>query len=80
MRSANAETLQIAKLAEKVKVVEPPPKVKKEVVEAPVMNNSVSSADGEDRMFRCEQEGCFSSFKTRSSLRDHQKGKKNLKL
>lgn len=77
MRSANAETLQIAKLAEKVKVVEPPPKVKKEVVAAQVLNTSVSSVDGEDRMFRCEQDGCFSSFKTRSSLRDHQKGKEN---
>lgn len=74
MRSANAETVQIAKLAEKVKVVEPPPKVKKEV--AAVVNTSVSSVDGEDRMFRCEQDGCFSSFKTRSSLRDHQKGRK----
>lgn len=75
MRSANAETLQIAKLAEKVKVEEPPPKVKKEVA-VPVLNTSVSSVEGDDRMFRCEQEGCFSSFKTRSSLRDHQKGSK----
>lgn len=31
------------------------------------------AADSEERLFRCEQEGCTSSFRTRSSLKDHQK-------
>lgn len=29
--------------------------------------------DNSDRVFRCEYEGCTSSFRTRSSLKDHQK-------
>lgn len=41
-----------------------------------VVHTSQSSADDEERVFKCEQEGCYSSFKTRSSLRDHQKGNK----
>lgn len=74
MRVANAQTLQIAKLAEKQKAEEPLPTVKKEVTT--YVTNSSPSVDGEDRVFKCEHEGCASSFKTRSSLRDHQKGKK----
>lgn len=88
MKSATAEQ-QLNKLAEKVKVILPPPlptppvaalvKFKKEPLPQAtainVLNTSASSADGEERVFKCDHEGCFSSFKTRSSLRDHQKGK-----
>jgi hypothetical protein len=74
MRVANAETLQNAKLAEKPKPPEPP--VKKEVAVVPTAISVTSSLDGEERTFRCEHEGCASSFRTRSSLRDHQKGEK----
>lgn len=35
--------------------------------------NKQESNDVVDRVFKCEHEGCTSSFKTRSSLRDHQK-------
>lgn len=45
----------------------PPKPVKKE----PVVDTSF--IDGEERIYRCEHEGCSSSFKTRSSLKDHQK-------
>lgn len=75
---------QLTKLAEKVKVEMPLPpspavKVKKEppaTVTAISVNSAPLSADDEDRVFRCEQDGCLSSFKTRSSLRDHQKGER----
>jgi hypothetical protein len=78
MRVANAQTLQTAKDVEKVK----PEPVKKEVVVTPAPPPVVTTplADGEDRTFKCEQEGCSSTFKSRSSLRDHQKGKKRSKF
>lgn len=72
---------QLTKLAEKVKLEMPLPpspavKVKKEppATITAIVNSAPLSADDEDRVFRCEQDGCPSSFKTRSSLRDHQKG------
>lgn len=72
---------QLTKLIEKVKVELPLPpspavKVKKEppATITAIVYTAPSSADDEDRVFRCEQFGCLSSFKTRSSLRDHQKG------
>lgn len=34
---------------------------------------SQEPADKGERIYKCEQEGCTSSFRTRSSLRDHQK-------
>lgn len=84
MKSATADQ-QLTKLAEKVKVSLPLPtpavlsvKVKKDPPAATAintLNTSQSSADGDERTFKCDQEGCFSSFKTRSSLRDHQKGR-----
>lgn len=54
------------------------PIIKKEVT---IVKNDVSIIkkeslevnDSSDRIFRCEFEGCSSSFKTRSSLKDHQK-------
>lgn len=82
MKTANAEQ-QLNKLADKVKESLPPvvllttPKVVKK--EPPVATAihvlNTSADDGEERVYKCEQEGCFSSFKSRSSLRDHQKGK-----
>jgi hypothetical protein len=54
----------------------PAPEIVKEptfVVKSPVPS-SVGADEEEDRVYRCDQDGCFSSFKTRSSLRDHQKG------
>lgn len=32
-----------------------------------------SAAYDDDRVFACDHEGCIRSFRTRSSLRDHQK-------
>lgn len=85
MKTATAEQ-QLNKLAEKTKIALPtlptPPKIKKDplppVAASNLLNSSLSTADGEERVFRCDHEGCFSSFKTRSSLRDHQKGKTKL--
>lgn len=83
MKNATAQQ-QLGKLAEKLKVepvettpakVTLPVKVKKEAPAATsvsVLNTSIDD-DGE-RIYKCEQEGCFGSFKSRSSLRDHQKG------
>jgi hypothetical protein len=82
MRSANTEQ-QLSKLAEKVKAAMPSqtPAAVKVVKKTPpsatvieVQSASQQSGDDEDRVFKCDQEGCFSSFKTRSSLRDHHKG------
>jgi hypothetical protein len=75
MKIANAQTQEIAKLAVKQEAEEPQPIVKKEKEVTVTAVTSLSSQDGEDRVFRCEHDGCTSSFKTRSSLRDHQKGK-----
>lgn len=79
MRVQNNQQQQLTKqVAEKVKVELPSPpspavKVKRE---PPATITAIANVtdDDEDRVFRCEQEGCPSSFKTRSSLRDHQKG------
>lgn len=38
-----------------------------------VNNKSEEANDKGDRMFQCEHQGCTSSFRTKSSLRDHSK-------
>lgn len=73
MRSA-ANQQQLNKSATKVAELAPAPsppvlKIKKE---PPAVLNT--STDDDERTFRCDHEGCLSGFKTRSSLRDHQKG------
>lgn len=81
MRSQNSEQQQ-NKLAAKVTALPALPAVKAEK-EAPAtvttnFNNSPQAdGSGEERVFKCEQHGCLSSFKTRSSLRDHQKGEQD---
>lgn len=85
MKKANAalqSARQSAKLAEKVKDISLPThpliKFKKEPTAstAPIVMTTQlnTSADDEERIYKCEQAGCFSSFKSKSSLRDHQKG------
>lgn len=78
MRSA-ANQQQLSKVATKVaEPAPPPPPVLKIKKEPPAVLNS--SSDDDKRTFVCDYEGCLSGFKTRSSLRDHQKGKKLRKL
>lgn len=80
MRNAN-ELEKISKFSAPLppSPVVPVVKVKKEPPPAVVIT-ALNSFTEEERSFRCEHEGCFSSFKTRSSLRDHQKGNKNFNV
>jgi hypothetical protein len=41
-------------------------------ISGPTSSSSLIDS-GEERIFKCEHEGCTSSFRTRSSLKDHQK-------
>lgn len=75
MRSA-ANQQQLSKVAPKVAEPAPaPPPVLKIKKEPPAVLNT--SSDDDRRTFMCDYEGCLSGFKTRSSLRDHQKGNKS---
>lgn len=75
MRNA-ANQQQLNKTAPKVAepAPAPPPPVLKIKKEPPAVLNT--SSDDDRRTFMCDYEGCLSGFKTRSSLRDHQKGEK----
>lgn len=81
MKKANAiqqSTKAAVKAKEEITLLSilPALKIKREpqATAAVVMSVLNVSADDEDRIYKCEQPGCFSSFKSRSSLRDHQKG------
>ncbi len=54
--------------------------IKEETKVEPLVTNvkikkdlNASDANEDEKMFKCEHEGCTSSFKSRSSLKDHQK-------
>lgn len=70
MRKMNDEH-QHNKSIEKVHVV----KVKQEPELPPPTPTLVLENSFEERVFQCDYEGCTSNFKSRSSLRDHLKGK-----
>lgn len=56
------------------KSIVPPSLVIKKEKEEPVDSSAlIVHDDAGNRVFRCEYEGCTSSFRTRSSLKDHQK-------
>jgi Zinc finger, C2H2 type len=55
------------------KSIVPPPLIIKKEKEEPVDISEVVHDYAGNRVFRCEYEGCTSSFRTRSSLKDHQK-------
>ncbi|CRL05354.1 CLUMA_CG017962, isoform A [Clunio marinus] len=78
MKSLNAEK-QLNKTDEKLKTNLPLPApvvvaVKEEMpATVTVINSILLGGDGDERIFKCLQDGCSSRFKSRSSLRDHQK-------
>lgn len=79
MKKANAlqqSTKPAVKAKEETILTLPAIKIKKEAQASPALTMTVlnTSPDDEERIYKCEQAGCFSSFKSRSSLRDHQKG------
>lgn len=85
IRKAALEQEQKSKLAEKEKEVKPEspsPEVKVDPLTTVAITQQFlsTSTDGDERVFVCHHDGCVSSFKTRSSLRDHQKGKFDLSV
>jgi uncharacterized Zn-finger protein len=51
----------------------PPPLVQQQVNKTPKAEPIETINERGERVFECEQHGCTSTFRTRSSLRDHQK-------
>lgn len=87
IKNAAKEQELKSKLAEKVIDAKPTPpssdtssKAVQEKVTEAIVQLSTSTDDGDERGFRCDHDGCVSTFKTRSSLRDHQKGELILKF
>jgi KRAB domain-containing zinc finger protein len=56
-----------------LKTCESPVIVERERSRGKDLTMSQVNVDQNERIFKCEHEGCTSSFRTRSSLRDHQK-------